>query len=90
MPAEPPVVPLWHVHFHPPSTTGLYPACYHSEDVMEFDLCSGILLRSGTYNALVAPEEPATRVLAGRDSICLWAVSREEPGVHLIVNGCTR
>jgi hypothetical protein len=34
---------------------------------MEFDLCSGILLRSGTFNALVAPEELATRVLAGRD-----------------------
>jgi len=36
---------------------------------MEFDLCSGILLRSGTYNALVAPEELATRVLAGRDCL---------------------
>ncbi|MCX6688860.1 MAG: hypothetical protein NTZ39_04095 [Methanoregula sp.] len=34
---------------------------------MEFDLCSGILLRSGTFNALVAPEELATRVIAGRE-----------------------
>ena len=36
---------------------------------MEFYLCSGIMIRSGTFNALIAPEELAATVLAGQDGL---------------------
>jgi len=36
---------------------------------MEFDLCSGIMIRSGTFNALIAPEELAATVLAGQNEL---------------------
>lgn len=36
---------------------------------MEFDLCSGIMIRSGTFNALIAPGELAAIVLAGHQKL---------------------
>ena len=36
---------------------------------MEFDLCSGIMIRSGTFNALIAPDELAAIVLAGHQKL---------------------
>ena len=36
---------------------------------MEFDLCSGIMIRSGTFNALIAPEELAAIVLDGHQKL---------------------
>lgn len=36
---------------------------------MEFDLCSGIMIRSGTFNALIAPEELAAIVLTGHQKL---------------------
>jgi hypothetical protein len=44
---------------------------------MEFDLCTGITVRSGTVNAVLAPEELAVTVIFGHDEIrrfCLLCV----------------
>lgn len=58
---------------------------------MEFNLCSGIMIRSGTFNALIAPEELAAIVLAGHQKLqrfpllCVSGTSsRRLSAIHLI------